>query len=103
MAKWKEIKNNRIQTFASEVFLWDRSLGVAARVKVPSRPWTKLDGDFSHWMSADGFLSGTHPMTYPYGEKPNDAHFTGSDTITVMEGDDGAWTVGSGDLGTVIL
>lgn len=102
MAKWKEIKNNKIQTFSEEVFLWDKTLGVAARVKVPSRPWVKIDNDFSHWMSAAGFDSGEFPMTYPVGEKPNEAHFDTSH-VTVMEGDDGFFTVGTHDLGTTIL
>lgn len=89
MAKWREIKNQRIQTSANEVFLWDSTEGVACRVKVEKYPWTKIDPDFTHWQSADGWLPSMFPPTYPAGMKPSDAHFTGPDALVGMAGDDG--------------
>lgn len=49
MAKWMKIENNRIQTFAEEIWLWDDMIGMSVKVKVEKRPWTKIDPDFTHW------------------------------------------------------
>lgn len=52
MINWRKIKNNRIQTNASKVWLWDCALGVAAECDVPSRPWSAIPSDFTHWSAS---------------------------------------------------
>lgn len=51
MAKnWREIKNNKIQSFSDEVWLFDSEGGVVIPFAVPGRPWTNIDKAFTHWM-----------------------------------------------------
>lgn len=84
MRKWRVINNNRIQSYAQYVFLWNRELGVACKVEMPKYRWAKIDKSFSHWMPT--CEEEDIPNTYPAGEKPNDAHFKDSGA---MYGDDG--------------
>lgn len=58
---WRKINSNMIQTYAKEVYLWDNGNGVFCRVAVPSRPWKKIDPDFTHWFNADGFPANYEP------------------------------------------
>lgn len=51
MAKnWRVLKNNKIQTFEEEVWLFDSEGDVVIPFTVPSRPWTNIDASFTHWM-----------------------------------------------------
>lgn len=59
--KWRKIKNNMIQTWTKEVFIWDNKEGVAIRPEVPSRPWKNLPNDYVAWMDAEGFDVGMFP------------------------------------------
>lgn len=67
MSNWRKLENNRIQTFAKEVWLWDDKIGIAVKAPVPSRPWTKIDADFTHWKAVkdtDGeMIDGPRPLT----------------------------------------
>lgn len=67
MSNWRRLGNNRIQTFAKEVWLWDDMIGVAVKAPVPSRPWTKIDPDFTHWKPAkpddNEHQDGPRPLT----------------------------------------
>lgn len=53
MKTWRVINNNMIQTFCKHVWLWDREQGVSVLCPVPSRPWKKVNADFSHWMAGE--------------------------------------------------
>ena len=53
MRNWRVINNNMIQTHSKFVWLWDNGGGVAVLAPVPSRPWKKLDPDFTHWMQGE--------------------------------------------------
>jgi hypothetical protein len=50
MKNWRVINNNMIQTHRKYVWLWDNAGGVAVLAPVPSRPWKKINPDFTHWM-----------------------------------------------------
>ena len=62
MAKWKEIKANRIQTFDEEIWIYDSAQNISVKVEVPSRPWTKINPDFTHWHKVD--KSNPHPPAF---------------------------------------
>lgn len=62
MKNWRVINNNMIQTYNKHVWLWDDSTGVAVLVPVTSRPWKKIDPDFSHWMAGE---EGESPPRFP--------------------------------------
>lgn len=84
---WRKIRNNRIQTFYTEVYLWDAKERVAIRVAVPKNPWTKINADFTHWHNVKGIDPDMFPATVPHGTSPNPAHFIASGTI--LESDSG--------------
>jgi len=53
MKNWRVINNNMIQTYNKHVWLWDNKGGVAVLAPVPSRPWKKVNEDFTHWMAGN--------------------------------------------------
>lgn len=67
MSKWKQIKENRIQTFDEEIWLYDSANNVIVKVEVPRRPWTKLDPDFTHWHKVSKEFPDDAPSLNPDG------------------------------------
>lgn len=68
MVNWKEIKANRIQTFDKEIWLYDSAGDISVKVEVPSRPWTKLDPDFTHWAKVSVYNPEEPPTFNPDGK-----------------------------------
>lgn len=68
MAKWKEIKEQRIQTFDKEIWLYDSANNISVKVPVPKRPWTKIDPDFTHWHKVNEGHRENPPVKNPDGK-----------------------------------
>jgi hypothetical protein len=83
MKNWRVINNNMIQTHSNYVWLWDNAGGVAVLVEVPSRPWKKLDPDFSHWMQ------GAEGEEYPHPPLDSGTKIAFEDGSVMMIDDNG--------------
>lgn len=92
--KWKEIKGNRIQTYWDDVWLWDSQIGIATKVPVPSRPWSKINPDFTHWMQASDDRDEPAPTNVPAGVKRIAKELFLDHEI--IEGDDGTSYINDG-------
>lgn len=67
--KWRNLWSGRIQTYSKFVWLWDSQIGIATKVDVPSRPWNKINPDFTHWMPATEERDEPAPANVPAGVK----------------------------------
>lgn len=67
--KWRDLWSGRIQTYSKFVWLWDSQIGIATKVDVPSRPWNKINPDFTHWMPATEERDEPAPINVPAGVK----------------------------------